>query len=156
MNLPAQRQCCWFQAERANRLMDSSSPSISLFTKHINFVIWSIKEGRKQALSKWTHSRKINDPHPARWDPVHLKSIYYTDGKSVCLSLAAALAGGSVTSVLTFQACVTSKNTAPPVSCRHCRQLFLFNLRASKTTVGLSEDETEKSNPRIIFHHGSL
>lgn len=76
VNLPAQCQCCWFQAERPDRLMDSSSPSISLFMKHINFVIWSIKEGRKQALSKWTHSRKINDPRPARWDPVHLKSIY--------------------------------------------------------------------------------
>lgn len=72
-------------------------------------------------------------------------------GESVCASPAAALADGSVTSALTFQARVTSKNTAPPVSCRHCRQLFLFNLRASKTTVGLSEDETENQIHKSSF-----
>lgn len=52
-------------------------------------------------------------------------------------------------SELTFQACVASKDTTPPVSCSHRRQLFLLNLRAGKTTIGLSEDETE--NPTLIM-----
>lgn len=51
-------------------------------------------------------------------------------------------------SELTFQACVTSKDTTPPVSCSHRRELFPLNLGASETTVGLSEDETE--DPTLI------
>lgn len=53
------------------------------------------------------------------------------------------LTDGRAVSELTFQACVASKDTTPPVSCSHRRQLFLLNLRPSETTIGLSEDETE-------------
>lgn len=72
-------------------------------------------------------------------------------GMSVRVSLAPTLTDGGFTSALTFQACVTSKYTAPPVSCSHRRELFLFNLRASKPTVGLSEEETENQIHKSTF-----